>query len=218
MAQITAAQFGKRYGAMCRTEYPDLNSTALSTALAARKPPIVVSRAVLEQWMKRSIKPADAITVSSSEDLQEKYGDLAKGLVAVHATAYKLCQALRAQSPAVYCSDGIAKQWIKKYGSELKYINSAGHLELHCGSRIRENDRGLLQAPELKVWLQTTLLVDASADNAVCRHTLSSGARKRALSLSRIRLPQWSSRCPAVSIHLRTAPYSLNHPLAIPSL
>ena len=131
MATITASQFGKRYGAMCRAEYPDLNATALSTALAARKPPIVVSRAALEQWMKRSIKPADAITVSSADDLQERYGDLVKGLVLVHATAYKLCQALRSQAPAVYCSDGIAKQWIKKYGSELQHINSAGHLELH---------------------------------------------------------------------------------------
>jgi hypothetical protein len=142
MATITAAQFGKRYGAMCRAEYPDVTGReALRTVLLQRQPPIDVPEGVLRQWLKRSVKPADAITVSSADDLQEKYGDLVKGLVLVHATAYKLCQALRSQAPAVYCSDGIAKQWIKKYGSELQYINSAGHLELHCGSRIRDNDK-----------------------------------------------------------------------------
>ena len=128
MAGITAAQFEKRYGAMCRAEYPEYTGReALRTVLLQRHPPIDVPDGVLRQWLKRSIKPADAITVSSSDDLQEKYGDLVKGLVLVHANAYRLCQALRAQSPAVYCSDGIAKQWTKKYGSELKCINTAGH-------------------------------------------------------------------------------------------
>ena len=91
MAKITAAQFGKRYGAMCRAEYPDLNSGALLTALGARQPPIVVSRGILEQWMKRSIKPPDAITVSSTKELEEKYGAVVKLLAAEHVTAYKLC-------------------------------------------------------------------------------------------------------------------------------
>ena len=109
MANITPPQFGKRYGAMCRAEYPDLSSWALCTALGARQPPIVVSRGVLEQWMKRSIKPADAITVTSTQELEEKYGAVVKVLVVHNATAYKLCQALRTQSPPVYCSDGIAK-------------------------------------------------------------------------------------------------------------
>ena len=120
MATITANQFEKRYGAMCRAEYPEhTGEKALRTVLLQRQPPIDVPEGVLRQYLKRSIKPANAITVSSSDDLQEKYGDLVKGLVIVHATAYRLCQALRAQSPAVYCSDGIAKQWIKKNGREL---------------------------------------------------------------------------------------------------
>ena len=75
---------------------------------------------------------------------------------------YKLGQALRSQTPAVYCSDGIAKEWFKKFGAELQHINTAGHLELICGVRIREHDKASLQAPELKVWLQTELYVDAS--------------------------------------------------------
>ena len=200
MATITAAQFGKRYGAMCRAEYPEVTGhKALRSVLLQRQPPIDVPEGVLRQWLKRSVKPADAVTVSSADDLQEKYGELVKGLVLVHATAYKLCQALRSQAPAVYCSDGIAKQWIKKYGSELKYINSAGHLELHCGSRIRENDKGLLEAPELKVWLQTTLLVDASVSTCQTWRTKDWSTSGKLLSIDaveqeigdRLRLPQY---------------------------
>ena len=91
MAKITAPQFEKRYGALCRAEYPDLGDNALTTALARRQPPIVVSKWALEQWMKRrSIKPADAITVSSADELQEKYGTVVKQLVVQHPTKYKL--------------------------------------------------------------------------------------------------------------------------------
>ena len=160
MATITAPQFEKRYGATCRAEYPEhTGREALRTVLLQRVPSINVPEGVLRQWLKRSVKPADAITVSSADELQEKYGALVKGLVVVHATAYKLCQALRSQSLAVYCSDGIAKQWIKKNGTELQYINSAGHLESFCGARIREHEKTCLEAPELKVWLQTDLAV-----------------------------------------------------------
>ena len=81
--------------------------------------------------MKRSIKFVDGIIVSSAEELQEKYGALVKDLVAAHPTAYKFCQALRSEPPAVYCSDGIAKQWLKKYSTVFKGINIAGHLEFH---------------------------------------------------------------------------------------
>ena len=179
MACITAAQFGKRHGALCRAEYSGYTGyEALRTVLLQRHPQIDVPAGVLRQWLKRSVKPADAITVSSAEDLQEKYGDLVKGLVLVHATAYRLCQAFRLQSPAVYCSDGIAKQWIKKYGTELQYINSAGHLELMFGARIREDDKAQLDAPQLKVLLQTALSVDASVSTCQtwrCREWSTSG-------------------------------------------
>ena len=137
---------------MCRAEYSEYTGhEALRKILLQRHPPIDVPLCALRQWLKRSIKPADAITVSSTDELQDKYGALVKVLAAEHATAYKLCQALRSQTPAAYCSDGIAREWIKTYGSELQYINSAGHLELFCGVRIRGNDNALLHAPELKV-------------------------------------------------------------------
>ena len=117
----------------------------------------------------------------------------------MHATAYKLCKALREQSPAVYCSDGIAKQWIKKYGSELQYINTAGRLELMYGARIREEDKAQLHAPELKVWLQTTLLVEASVSTCNTWRTKDWSTSGKLLSIDaveqeigdRLRLPQY---------------------------
>ena len=86
MAGTTAPQFEKRHGALCRAEYPNLNSGALCSALGERQPPIVASRRVLAQWMKRNIKPADAITVSSTKELEEKYGAVVKLLAIEHAT------------------------------------------------------------------------------------------------------------------------------------
>ena len=104
---ITAPQFEKRYGAMCRGEYSEYSGCdALRIVLLKRQPPIDVPVGVLRLWLKRSVKPADAITVSSTKELQEKYGAVVKLLATEHATAYKLCQALRSQKPAVYCSDG----------------------------------------------------------------------------------------------------------------
>ena len=130
--------------------------------LGERQPPIVVSHGAAREFVKRRMKPADAITISIKEELQEKYGSLVKSLVVENATAYKLCQALRSQAPPILCTDGIAKGWFKKYGVTLRCIDTVGHLELHCGSRIRENDKTSLEAPQLRVWLQTELLVDAS--------------------------------------------------------
>ena len=201
MASIIANQFEKRYGAMCRAEYPNLGREALATALARRQPPIVVSHGALRQWInRRSIKPADAVTVTSVQELEEKYGALVKSLAAEHATAYKLCQALRAQTPPVYCSDGIAKGWFKKYGTILQRIDTAGHLELHCGSRIREADKATLDAPELKVWLHTALSVDVSVSTCQVWRTKDWSSSGKLLSMydveeklgERLRLPQYA--------------------------
>ena len=73
----------------------------------------------------------------------------------------------------------------------------------------------MLQSFVRQVWQMDT---DASTANAVCSHTFRSGAFSRALSFSRIRLPQSSSKCPAVLIHLSSLPYLLIHCLAMPSL
>ena len=79
---------------------------------------------------ERGIKPPGAVTVSSTAELQDKYGAVVKLVAGEPATPYLLCKALRSQTPPLYVSDGIAKQCFKKYGTELQYIHSAGYLEL----------------------------------------------------------------------------------------
>ena len=45
-------------------------------------------------------------------------------------TAFKLCAALRKAQPPIFITDGVAKQWIIKFGSETKTIMSAAALEI----------------------------------------------------------------------------------------
>ena len=94
MASITAAQFERRHGELVRTQYAEYTGhEALRTVLLRRHPPIDVPSCVLHQWLKRSMKPADAVTVTSTKELEEKDGAVVKSLAKEHATAYKLCQA-----------------------------------------------------------------------------------------------------------------------------
>ena len=52
--------------------------------------------------------------------------------------------------------------WFLRY-FDADPINSAGHLELKYGDRIREHaEAATLEAAELRVWLRTVLKVDAS--------------------------------------------------------
>ena len=96
--------------------------------------------------------------------------------------------------------DGIAKQWLKKYGAEPQYINSVGRLELFCGVRIHENEKHLLQAPELKVWLQTVLSVEAAVSTCQTWRTRDWSSSGKLLSIEavernigdRVRLPQYT--------------------------
>ena len=101
--------------------------------------------------------------VSSSAELQEKYGDVVAVLAEENPSSHKLCQALKRRTPPVYVTDGVAKEWFKHHRGDLEYINSAGHLELICGARIREDETTTGMDPEaLRVWLRTNLSVDAA--------------------------------------------------------
>ena len=84
-------------------------------------------------------------------------------LAAENSSAYTLCRALKKRAPPVYVTDGVAKEWFKRYRGDLQYINSAGHLELICGARIREDETTTgVQAEALKVWLRQCLSVEAA--------------------------------------------------------
>ena len=161
--KLTAAEFQERYGDLVAREYSEYDTArTLQRALGVRKPPIVVSEAMLKVWFQTQRMPVNALKVSSAQDLHEKCGSFLVSLAAEHHTAYKLGRALKERDPPVFVSDGVLKQWLQRY-CNAEPVFSAAHLELKFGARIREHEeaRGM-DAAGLRVWLRTDLKVDAS--------------------------------------------------------
>ena len=109
---------------------------------------------------------AAASSIESAGDFEKRYGDRARALVAEHASAYKLCKALRESSDPVFVSDVIAKQWLRKFSEEgdLTSIENAGHLELQAGDYIREHFSLDIETKpeELLVWLRREKKISVS--------------------------------------------------------
>ena len=73
-----------------------------------------------------------------------------------------LLKVLKARTPPLYVSEELLKRWFLRYFDAVP-INSAGHLELKYGDRIREHaGAATFEAADLRVWLRTVLKVDAS--------------------------------------------------------
>ena len=117
MACITAADFEEIYGDLVRSEYSDvIRERALSNVLVARETPVIVPHGVLRVWL-RKYKSSGAVTVTSIQDLQDKYGDVVRVLLTVHDTPYKLAKALRTtQSPSIIISSRMVGQWMQTFG------------------------------------------------------------------------------------------------------
>ena len=117
MAELTAAEFEEIYGDIVRSEYSDvIRERALSNVLAAREPPVIVPEGVLRVWL-RKFKSVDAVTMTSIQDLQDKYGDVVRRLLTGHDTPYKLAKALRTtQSPSIIISSRMVGQWMQTFG------------------------------------------------------------------------------------------------------
>ena len=79
VADLVAREHGT-----CTTAY------RLKGALEARRPPIQVSEALLKVWFAKYRLPDGALTVSSADELQEKYGSILPDLAASHPSAYRL--------------------------------------------------------------------------------------------------------------------------------
>ena len=66
----------------------------------------------------------------------------------------------------MYVSDGVAKQWLSKYGGgdKLHNVQNAGHLESWYGNRIR-NDKpaSVNDGPGMVIWLRDRMQVTTSA-------------------------------------------------------
>ena len=89
------------------------------------------------------------------QDLQEKCGYFLGVLASEHASSYRLGRALKLRAPPVFATDAVLKEWFKRY-LDADPINSAGHLELKYGDRVREHvETRSMDAAGLRVWLRT---------------------------------------------------------------
>ena len=115
-------------------------------------------------WISKYRLPSGAVRVSSSRELHEKYDALLKVVVVQNDSLYKLCKALQGGTPPVYVSDAIAKEWFKRYRSDLTVISHAGQLEMQVGQRIRDDGTAQgMDAAALRVWLRTVVLLEVYA-------------------------------------------------------
>ena len=137
---LSAKQLQEQYGELLQS--PPLSECPsaylLHSALSSRRPPIDVSMAAVKTWWQKYKHGQIQLSVSSAKELQEKYGDIVKALAVNNSSSYLLVKALRDGEPAVYISDGVARQWLKLYFN-LSQIDNAGHLETRYGELLREH-------------------------------------------------------------------------------
>ena len=138
---------------------------------------------MLKIWFANFRLPPDAVRVSSAEELNSRYGDILPALAAQNPTAYRPTKVLKARTPPLIVSDEVLKHWFRRYFDAVP-VNSAGHLELMYGDRIREDAEAVtLQAAELRVWLRTVLKVDASQQTCQTWRTRSWSTAGRLMSI-----------------------------------
>ena len=152
---LTAALFQERYGNLVSEHFAQYTTPhTLRVALSERKPPIFVTDGMLKMWFAKYRLPSDAVTVSSAEELNTRYGDFLPALAAQNPSAYRLMRVLKGRTPPLYVSEEVLKRWFLRY-FDAEPINSAGHLELKYGDRIREHAEAVtLPATDLRVWLR----------------------------------------------------------------
>ena len=136
--KLTADAFESQYGKLVTREYSQCGTArVLNNALKARKPPILVSDAMLKVWFGKYRLPPGGVKVSSAQELNERFGEEVVELEKKNGTAYLLSKALKARNPPVLAPDGVCRQWLLRYRGELQTINTGGELEMLCGARIR---------------------------------------------------------------------------------
>ena len=119
--------------------------------LYPREPPIPVTVGTVKQWWLKYRVSEGSIRLTSAAELEQQYGATIKHYVTEYPSAFKLCAALRARDPPICIDDRIAKDWLKMH-SDTVLVHSAGHLEMHCGDRIRGN-MPFNSAESLASWL-----------------------------------------------------------------
>ena len=131
-----------------------------------------ITAGVVKQWWSKYRVSEGEVRLTSAAELEELYGETIRHYALEHPTAFKLCKALRERSPPICISDSGAKQWLRSYGGQavIANVNSAGHLEMRYGDRIRTNMP--FNSPDaLASWLLSDVKVSAPA--RVCQHWLN---------------------------------------------
>ena len=139
---LTAEELQSRYGEVL--SQPPLCACAspryLFQALTGMSPPVRVTEGTVKQWWKK-YKVSTELSCTSAQQLEDEHGASIRHLATEYPTAYKLCKALRERESPLYISDGVAKQWLQRFGgqADLRYVQNAGHLEAQWGQSIRDH-------------------------------------------------------------------------------
>lgn len=104
-----------------------------------RQPPIPVSVGTVKQWWLKYRVSEGSIRLTTAAELEQQYGASIKHYAVEYPSAFRLCKALRERDPPICIDDKVAKDWLRTQPghSDIVWVNSAGHLEIHCGDRIR---------------------------------------------------------------------------------
>ena len=156
-SKLTALDLQEQYGdVLTSAPFRDCASPfLLRGALASRDPPVEVSLGVVTMWWTKYKLPEGAVTVTSAQDLEQRFGDSIRHLALEYPTAFKLCKALRSRVPPLCISDMVARVWLQQHArhGEVQQVENAGHLETLFGERIRSDAPPDITADALQRWL-----------------------------------------------------------------
>ena len=108
--KLTAKLFQERYGDLVSEHFSQYTTAyTLRVALSQRKPPIIVTDGMLKIWFAKFRLASDAVTVSSAEELNTRYGDFLPAFAAPNHSAYRLMRVLKGRTPPLYVSEEVLK-------------------------------------------------------------------------------------------------------------
>ena len=127
-------------------------------------PHIAIKEHPFKTWLQRHRLPAGATYVSSAAELEEKHGDTIRHLAAEYPRGFTFRTQLT--KIGIHVSDAIATRWLTTYGgqSDMKLIDSCGHLELQVGQRIRDSAEAKgKDANSLRIYLNKEHKINVAA-------------------------------------------------------
>ena len=91
-SKLTARELQEQYGdVLASAPLCECSSASrLHTALSARQPPVEVSLGAVRIWWDKYKLPEGAETVTSDQDLEDRFGDSIRHLALEYPTSFKL--------------------------------------------------------------------------------------------------------------------------------